>query len=200
MPVQRTQSRLRPVPPRMDEMAAGLPAPTGAGDAAAAEALASVSRGQGGQLLDSEGARVLGRLGGRAKAERDRVLRNVPTLLRGFGMRGAVAAGFADYIPDALEFAAAEAVRLARDIGGGVLGEGPRSFVDSAALQLAASRWKFALGEVLEASRLADASRANLMSAEDQAAREAQIRRANDTARNGGRPPINPRFLQGTSK
>lgn len=200
MPVERTQSRLRPVAPHRGQMADGLPAPTEPPDAATAAALARVVRGQGGKVRDSESARILGSLGGHAKADRDRALRAVPTLLRGFGMRGAIAAGFADYIPDALEFAAAEAVRLERDIGGGVLGEGPRSFVDSAALQLAASRWKFALGEVLEASRLADASRANLMSAEDQAAREAQIRRANETARNGGRPPINPMFLQGSGK
>jgi hypothetical protein len=195
MPVERTQNRLRPVPPRTAQMTAGVPAPAETLNAATADALARVVRGQGGKVLDSESARILGQRGGKKKAERDRLLRSVPTLLRGFGMRGAIVAGFADYIADALEFAAAEAVRLEREIGGGVLGEGPRSFVDSAALQLAASRWKFATGEVLEASRLADASRANLMSAEDQAAREAQIRRQNETTRNGGRPPIPSRFL-----
>jgi hypothetical protein len=195
MPVERTQRRLRPVPPRLSQMAAGAPAPAEQPNAATAEALARVARGQGGRVLDSESARILGQLGGKAKAEQDRMLRAMPTLLRGFGMRGAVVEGFRDYIPDALEFAAAEAIRLERDIGGGVLGEGPRSFIDSAALQLAASRWKFALGEVIEGSRLADASRANLMSAEDQCARESQIRTRNTTIANGGRPPINPRFL-----
>ena len=65
---------------------------------------------------------------------------------------------------------------LGAALGGGVLGEGPRSFIDSAALQLAASRWKFAEGDVLTASRLADASRANLMSARDECARDAALR------------------------
>jgi hypothetical protein len=194
MPVQRSHGRLRPLPPRSDEMAAPVAAPAGTPDPATAEALALVVRTPDGKVADSASAAALGSLGGKAKAERDRVLAALPTLLRGFGMRGEVAKGFADYIPDALDFAAAEALRLERDIGGGVLGEGPRSLVDSAALQLAASRWKFALGEVLEASRLADASRANLMSAEDQCAREAQIRKANDTRANGGRPPIPARF------
>ena len=50
--------------------------------------------------------------------------------------------------------------------------------VKSAALQLAGSRWHFAKGETIPGSRLADASRANLMSAEDTCAREAAARAA----------------------
>ena len=176
MPVQRSQGRRRPLVPRSDEIADGVPARSGVPDAVRAAKLALVVREPGGMVRDSASAAVLGHLGGKAKAERDRLLAALPTLLRGFGMRGAVVAGFSDYIADALDFAGAEALRLEREFGGGVLGEGPRSFIDSAALQLAASRWKFAEGDVLTASRLADASRANLMSARDECARDAALR------------------------
>jgi hypothetical protein len=73
--------------------------------------------------------------------------------------------------------------QLAATVGGGEVGPGPASIVSSAALQLAASRWladrgaeSGAAGLLLSASRLADASRQNLLAAHELAAREAQAR------------------------
>jgi hypothetical protein len=70
--------------------------------------------------------------------------------------------------------------QLADRVGGGRIGAGVASIVSSAALQLGASRWLSDLGAMngdvkmlLEASRLADASRQNLLAAHELAAREA---------------------------
>jgi hypothetical protein len=145
-------------------------------DAAKAESLAHVTRVAGGKVANSESAAALGRLGGFAKAERDRLLAETPALIRRLGLRGVPGAELAPYITDAQEFAEAECGRLAQLVGGGECGFGPSSMVQSAALQLAASRCAFDRGELLLGSRLADASRANLMSARDECAREAQGR------------------------
>lgn len=176
MPIQRSQGRLRPQVPRSDELAEGVPAPGGVSDAAKAEALAGVARAAGGKVANSKSAAALGRLGGFAKAERDRLLAETPQLVRRLGLRGVPAAELAPYISDAAEFAEAECGRLAQLVGGGECGFGPSSMVQSAALQLAGSRCAFDRGELLLGSRLADASRANLMSARDECAREAQSR------------------------
>jgi hypothetical protein len=73
--------------------------------------------------------------------------------------------------------------QLAATVGGGRVGPGPASVVSSAAQQLAASRWLYDLGArtgdakaLLDASRLADASRANLLSAHELTANEARDR------------------------
>jgi len=176
MPIQRSQGRLRPQVPRSDELAAGVPAPSGSPDAATAEALASVVRMPGGQVADAASAAALGRIGGRRKAARDRLVAATPALCRKLGLRTVPAAEFAPYVTDADEFATAECARLAELVGGGVCGFGPSSMVQSAALQLAASRCAFDRGEFLLGSRLADASRANLMSARDECARQATER------------------------
>lgn len=176
MPVQRSQERRRPQVPRSNELAKGLAAPSGAGEAARAAKLAAVTRGPGGKLASSSAAAALGSLGGKAKAERDRRLRATPQLVRVLGLHGVADAAFAAYLPDAEEFARAECARLARDVGGGVIGFGPSSMVQSAALQLAGSRFSFDRGDLVTGSRLADASRANLMSARDECAREAVSR------------------------
>lgn len=176
MPIQRSQGRRRPQVPRADELAAGVPAPSRVPDAATAEALAGVERAPSGQVANSESAAALGRLGGLAKAERDRVLAETPALARRLGLRGVEAVHFKAYIDDAHEFAERECERLAGLVGGGVCGYGPSSMVQSAALQLAASRYCFDRGELVAGSRLADASRANLMSARDECAREAEAR------------------------
>lgn len=72
---------------------------------------------------------------------------------------------------------------LAQTVGGGVVGPGPASIVSSAALQLAASRYLSDRGALngdakmlLEASRLADASRQNLLAAHELCAKEAIAR------------------------
>jgi hypothetical protein len=179
MPVQRSQGRRRPQVPRSDELARGVPAATGAAEAARAEQLAAVQRGPGGKLADRAAAAALGSLGGKAKAERDRQLRETPRLVRVLGLQGIADAAFAAYLPDAEEFARAECSRLAAEVGGGIIGFGPSSMVQSAALQLAGSRFAFDRGDLVAGSRLADSSRANLMSARDECAREAEARRVN---------------------
>jgi hypothetical protein len=73
--------------------------------------------------------------------------------------------------------------QLAATVGGGEVGPGPASVIASAALQLGASRWLSDQGAelgdarmLLDASRLADASRQNLLAAHELCAREAQAR------------------------
>lgn len=73
--------------------------------------------------------------------------------------------------------------QLAATVGGGRIGPGPASVVASAALQMAGSRWLYDLGAqsgdakaLLDASRLSDASRANLLCAHELAAKEAEAR------------------------
>lgn len=172
-PVQRSQNRRRPRVPKRGELAVGVPAAGGEQDAATAATLAAVSRAPGGTVADSVSAARLGRLGGLRKAERDRALAETPALVRKLGLRDVTSDELEPYIDDAEAFAVAECARLATLVGGGECGFGPSSMVQSAALQLAGSRCAFARGELLVASRLADASRANLMSARDECAREA---------------------------
>lgn len=72
---------------------------------------------------------------------------------------------------------------LAATVGGGEVGPGPASVVSTAALQLGASRYLHDLGAetgdaklLLDASRLADASRQNLLAAHELTAKEALAR------------------------
>jgi hypothetical protein len=74
---------------------------------------------------------------------------------------------------------------LAATVGAGEVGPGPASVVSSAALQMGASRWLADLGAesgdakaILNASRLADASRQNLLAAHELCAKEATARKA----------------------
>lgn len=176
MPVQRSQGRRRPLVPRSNEVAAGVPAPSGQVDTATADTLAQVQRDDGGRLADAESAAALGRLGGLARARKERALADMPRLVQELGLRDVSAQALLPYLADAQEFARAEIARLAEVCGGGECGMGPSSMVQSAALQLAGSRFSFAQGELIAGSRLADASRANLMSARDECAREAASR------------------------
>ena len=90
---------------------------------------------------------------------------------------------FRPYKAAAVSFRRAQCAELARTIGGGVCGPGPSSMVASAALQLAWSRYlsdvAAASGDAElagRASKLADASRQNLLAAHELCAREAQAR------------------------
>lgn len=74
---------------------------------------------------------------------------------------------------------------LARDVGGGEVSAGPASIVSTAAIQLAASRYLSDLGAqngdarmLLDASRLGNESRQNLLAAHELCAREAAARPA----------------------
>lgn len=176
MPVERSQGRRRPLVPRSDEVAVGVPAASGPVDRAKAETLAQVKRAEGGRLADADSAAALGRLGGLARGRKERALAEMPKLVQELGLRDVAAEALLPYLADAQEFAKAEIARLAEVCGGGECGIGPCSMVQSAALQLAGSRFSFAQGELITGSRLADASRANLMSARDECARAALAR------------------------
>jgi uncharacterized protein (UPF0261 family) len=74
---------------------------------------------------------------------------------------------------------------LAATVGGGHVGPGPASIVSTAAIQLGAARYLSDLGAkngdakmLLDASRLADSSRQNLLAAHELAAKEALARKA----------------------
>jgi hypothetical protein len=90
---------------------------------------------------------------------------------------------FRPYKAAAVSFRRAQCVSLAASVGGGFCGPAPSSMVASAALQLAWSRYfsdQAADGGdselALTASRLADASRQNLLAAHELCAREAMAR------------------------
>ena len=84
---------------------------------------------------------------------------------------------FEPFLKAARAFRAHHVTDLARNVGGGQCGAAPASIVASAALQLAASRFAFeVLGDLALGSRLADASRQNLLAAHELCAREAANR------------------------
>ena len=162
--VERSQGRLRPLVPREDELAAGTPEPQ-------RENAPEVRRDAAGRLADAASAAELGRAGGLKRAGQAKLARRI-----------ALGDSFADprfapYAASAKAFRRLHVARLARDVGGGHCGPAPSSIIASAALQLAASRFAFeVLGDLALGSRLADASRANLLSAHELCAREAQSR------------------------
>jgi hypothetical protein len=86
-------------------------------------------------------------------------------VLEGLGLKDTPPATLAPYLADAEAFALSEIRRLAAEVGGGECGPMPSSMVQSAALELAGSRAAFAAGDVLTGSRLAAASRQNLLAA-----------------------------------
>ncbi len=92
---------------------------------------------------------------------------------------------YAPYARLAREWRDAHMRELSDTTAGGKVGPGPASIVSTAAIQLAASRWLSDQGaengdsrQLLEASRLADASRQNLLAAHELAVREAKERPA----------------------
>ncbi len=176
MPVQRSQGRIRPLVPRVDELPSGVASPAAQPPTAEASAAGATLRTGSDELAKREAAAALGALGGLAKAARDRELAAIPALARGLGLREVSAAELKPYLDDASDFAERECCRLAREVGGGSIGAGPSSIVGTAALQLAGSRLCFARGELIAASRLGDASRANLLSAHELTAKEAKAR------------------------
>jgi hypothetical protein len=84
---------------------------------------------------------------------------------------------FEPFARAARAFRRAQVTLLARTVGGGHCGPAPASIIASAALQLAGSRFAFeVLGDMQLGSRLADASRQNLLAAHELAALEALSR------------------------
>jgi hypothetical protein len=125
-------------------------------------------------------------LGGRARRGKTRLAERM-------GLRALPeGSAFRAYKVAAASFRRAQCAELARTVGGGVCGPGPSSMIASAALQLAWSRYLAdAAAEhqepdlALAASRLADASRQNLLAAHELCAKEAAARketRAQDLA------------------
>src|SRR5690606_31655701 len=130
-------------------------------------------RTAGGHPANHEAASKLGQLGGLKTAARRRREADMPALARKLGLRDVSAADLLPYLADAEELAEHECARLARVVGGGECGTAPSLLVQTAALQVAGSRYSFAQGDLVTGSRLGDAARANLLSAHDLAAKEA---------------------------
>lgn len=159
--------RVEVLPP--DELPAGVPAP----------ARPVPVRDVSGRLQPGPGTRALAAAGGRAAAES----RQLGQLL---GLK-AIPEGheYAPYARLAREWRDQHMTQLAATVGGGEVGAGPASVVSSAALQMAASRYLSDLGAekgdaklLLDASRLANDARQNILAAHELCAKEATARRA----------------------
>lgn len=143
-----------------DELPAGVPAD--------ARAESPSDRGERGKFAEGNS---LAASGGRARSGHTRLARRLR-----------LGETFADprfepYAAAARGFRRAHVTGLARTVGGGHCGPAPASIIASAALQLAGSRFAFeVLGDMALGSRLADASRQNLLAAHELAAREAAAR------------------------
>jgi hypothetical protein len=142
----------------------------------------SKRRGPGRPFTPADAAEVgrKGALAGwqykREEAERER---EAPKVLLALGLRSVPPEGLLPYLDMAQDFAQHETARLAQTVGGGTCGAGPASLVQSAALQLACSRFLFATGapeHMTTAARLANDSRQNLLCAHELVAREARAR------------------------
>jgi hypothetical protein len=125
----------------------------------------------------------LARRGGQAKAGKTRLAHRLG--LRSLPEDNA----FATYKASATSFRRAQCAELAANVGGGHCGPAPSSFVASAALQLAWSRYYSDVAALkadpelaMLASRLADASRQNLLAAHELCAKEAKARDGNRQA------------------
>jgi hypothetical protein len=163
MPVQRSHDRPYPVAPRADELPVGTPA--------SSRTESPCDRGAAGKF--ARGNKLAAR-GGKASAGKSRL-----------ASRLALADGtdLAPYKRAAVSFRRAQCAALAASVGGGYCGPGPSSMVASAALQLMWARFfsdqAATTGDAdmaLKASKLADASRNNLLSAHELCAKEALAR------------------------
>lgn len=151
----------------VDELPDGIPAP----------ARPAPARDASGKFLPSDGTSALAREGGKARAEALQLAQLLGLWEPPEGHE------FAPYARLGREWRDAHMSQLAATVGGGSVGPGPASVVSSAALQLGASRYLSDLGArtgdakmLLDASRLADASRQNLLAAHELCAKEAQAR------------------------
>lgn len=135
------------------------------------EPLVVVPRDRGGHLRSHEAASRIGRLGGLAKAKKAKVLK----VLERLGIH-ASPAELQPYYADAEEFGRLEVARLAQVVGGGHCGAAPATMIQTAAAQLAGSRYCFSVGDLALGSRLGDSSRQNLLAAHELCAREAEAR------------------------
>jgi len=148
-------------------------------DGVPAAASPAPPRDDAGRLLRGPGTTEFARRGGKAAKESRQLAR-----LLGLWEPGETHT-FQPYSKLAREWRDAHLAQLAATVGGGEVGPGPASIVSTAALQLAASRWLHDEGArqanpklLLDASRLADSSRQNLLAAHELCAKEAAARPA----------------------
>lgn len=157
--------RIEVLPP--DELPAGVPAP----------ARPAANRDAAGRLVPGPGTSELARTGALAAHES----RQLAQLLGLWEPPEGHA--YAPYARLAREWRDAHMAQLSATVAGGAVGPGPASVVSTAALQMAASRWLSDIGAqtgdaraLLDASKLGDSSRQNLLAAHELAAKEAQAR------------------------
>lgn len=134
-------------------------------------AVGRAERRQDGTLTVA-GAQAVGRLGGIAKARRQRFAANLADKL---GLNS-VPAELEPYVEHAAAFAKVQLGRLAELFG--EVGPGPSSMIHSGALALAASRAAYAAGDGVKGARLGDQSRQSLLTAHHLAELEAKARKA----------------------
>lgn len=161
----RTGGGPRVAPVQPDEVPGGIP--EDAGDTRAAHG----RFGRGNKISAK---------GGRHKA-------GATKLARRLGLNSEALEAFRPYKSAAVKFRAVHVNELASSVGGGFCGAGPASIVATASWQLAASRWLFDLGAangdaelMLQASKLGNDSRQNLLAAHELTAREGIARRARE--------------------
>jgi len=154
--------RIEVLPP--DELPAGVPAP----------ARRAAERDASGRLLPGPGTSDLARAGARAAHEAKQLAQLLGLWTPPEGH------AYAPYARLAREWRDGHMAALAASVAGGEVGPGPASIVSTAAIQLGASRWLSDRGAetgdarmLLDASRLGDASRQNILGAHELAAREA---------------------------
>jgi hypothetical protein len=162
----------------IDELPAGVVAPA----ALPTSSKPTVNRQANGAPLPGADASELGRLGGLAKAQREREKARLAALAAEL-LPGMVVEdeAFKTAMPLALEFIEVEMAELAKLVGGGECPNGPSSMVVSAGLQLVASRVLFAKGDFKTASALANDSRQNIAAAHEYTAKLATARSVNET-------------------
>jgi hypothetical protein len=165
MTVQRSHGRPYPLVSALDELPDGVPAPA---------RRVEIRRNAKGHPADAQSRRALASLGGTANGERLRLERLLGRVELPEGHP------LLPYRRDATDWRNAHLARLAATVGGGECGPSVQAIVSTAALQHAASRWLFdrsALEQdaklALEASRLGDSARQNLLAAHELAAKEA---------------------------
>lgn len=172
MSLRRSHGAAYPEVARVDELPAGVPTPAVTASPDDHDERGKFAKGNS-----------MARLGGQARKGKTRLAERL-------GLKSAPdAAAFRPYKAAAVSFRRAQCNELARVVGGGVCGPGPSSLVASAALQLAWSRYladkATAEGDAdlaIKASKLADASRQNLLAAHELCALEAKARASSPIA------------------
>lgn len=164
------------VPP-LDEVSSGIPAaPQPPPPPLPAVPETEGARGPDGRLRDPEFARALGLKSALARQRKKEMEAGIPALLKGLGLSSVPEKMSLEYYKMAIEFAESYVRELAMTVGGGYCGPGPSSLVQTAGLQLAASRLAFMAGDMITGSRLGNDSRQNIIGAQDLCGKEALAR------------------------